>query len=610
MKEFVDFLGEQAPYDALDAADLQRLAAHVEVEYFPAGAPIVVADSEPLTHLWVVRAGAVEVLDRGRVVDQLGPGDTFGRVSLLSGMRPALSVRAADDSVCYRLPDPRPLLDRPQRLRFAHYGSHASRRRLTQDVSGVSDRAHAPVSRYARTVVTVDAAASVREVAALIGQAGQSCAVVTFPDGLGIVTDADFRRNVASGGTAWDGPVAGLATRPVLSVPGDTPLASAFLEMLEHGVHHLVLHDGGQRPVGVVRIVDVASAELRDPLVIRAAVEAAGDLDALGEACRLLPGTAVELFDTGVPAVRIGGLLAAVQDAVLRRLLALTDHVATAGTTCSWLVLGSLARREVLPASDIDTAIVWADPPDGRDVADRVRAAAGAVLDDLERLGLRRCADGANADNPRFSRSLSGWTDATRSWVRDAGQEGALLLSTMLADSRPVTELSLGSGVTQRLDGMVRTPQFLAMLLEYTLSARPPTGFVRDFVVEHSGEHRGELNLKRGGLRPVTSIGRWAAVVTGDTGGTTPQRLERAADVGLLTRDESDSLVGAYEQIYGLLLEFEVEALRSGTPPTTYLAPSRLDSLTRRHLRESFRAIAAVQGRLESQAQVHLPGIR
>ncbi len=33
MKEFVDFLGGQPPYDALDAGDLQRLARAVEVEY-------------------------------------------------------------------------------------------------------------------------------------------------------------------------------------------------------------------------------------------------------------------------------------------------------------------------------------------------------------------------------------------------------------------------------------------------------------------------------------------------------------------------------------------------------------------------------------------------
>jgi CBS domain-containing protein len=224
-------------------------------------------------------------------------------------------------------------------------------------------------------------------------------------------------------------------------------------------------------------------------------------------------------------------------------------------------------------------------------------------------VGLRRCADGANADTPRFSRSLAQWTTATSGWLRDAGTEGALLLSTMLADSRPVTQLSLGRAVTDAMANAVRPPQFLNALLEYTLSARPPTGFVRDFVVEHTGEHRGELNLKRGGLRPVTSLGRWAAVVTGDTSGTTPDRLRRAADAGLLSVDESESLIGAFEQIYGLLLAQEVEAIRAGAPASTYLAPSRLDSLTRRHLRESFRAIAQVQSRLESQWRGQIPGV-
>jgi CBS domain-containing protein len=119
-------------------------------------------------------------------------------------------------------------------------------------------------------------------------------------------------------------------------------------------------------------------------------------------------------------------------------------------------------------------------------------------------------------------------------------------------------------------------------------------------VVEHSGEHRGQLNLKRGGLRPVTSIGRWVAVVTGDARGTTPERLRRAVAAQLLTQDESDTLIGAHDQIFALLLEREVEAIRSGDKTETYLAPRTLDTLTRRHLRESFRAIPRVQGRLES----------
>ena len=160
---------------------------------------------------------------------------------------------------------------------------------------------------------------------------------------------------------------------------------------------------------------------------------------------------------------------------LMRRLLVLSPM--DVGVDCSWLVLGSLARREVLPTSDVDTALVWADPPeDSHDISAVVRRAASVVLDDMEKAGLRRCPDGANADTVRFGRSLADWNAATTGWIRDAGQDSALLLSTMLADSRPVTVSGLGSGVTDRMMSTTRTPQFLKALLDYTLSSRPPTG--------------------------------------------------------------------------------------------------------------------------------------
>ena len=65
MQEFIDFLGKQAPYDRLEADDLERLARAVEVDYYPAGATIVEADGPKLSHLFVIRTGRAEVGGRG-----------------------------------------------------------------------------------------------------------------------------------------------------------------------------------------------------------------------------------------------------------------------------------------------------------------------------------------------------------------------------------------------------------------------------------------------------------------------------------------------------------------------------------------------------------------
>ncbi|HEX5205220.1 MAG TPA: putative nucleotidyltransferase substrate binding domain-containing protein [Actinoplanes sp.] len=596
MQEFADFLAGQPPFDALTAEDMARLVTRVEVEYFAAGA-VVVEGAERLRHLWVVRTGALEVVDRGQVVDLLGVGDTFGHLWLLADLPPRLTVRAHEDSLCLRIPDPRTFLAHPERLRFAALDTVPRWEPLAGPAVHAGDRRLAEVMR---PIVWCEAGETIRDAAERIGAAGTSCALVRTADGLGIVTDHDFRRRVATGLAGVDELVARVASVPALTIDEDATQAAGLLRMVEHGVHHLVVTDQSERPVGVVRVVDLAAAEVRDPLLVRSAIEGAASAEELARAARLLPTTIVELCETGVAPAHIGAVHAAVVDAVLRRALDLRADPVLAEVPHSWVLLGSLARYEPLPLSDVDTALVWADPPEsGPDPAADIRAAAREVLRVLERSGLTLCANGANAHNPLFSRSRSGWAAAARAWQRDPTQENALLLSAMVADSRPVTNLPLGRALTAQIRSHTRTKQFLRALLDEALGWRPPTGFVRDFVVVQGGKHSGRLDLKSGGLMPVVALARWIAIASGDARGTTTARLRRGAEEGLLTTDEADTLAGGFDAGYGLLLRHQARAIRDGVPPTRYVAPADLDTLTRRHLRESFRAVALVQARVD-----------
>jgi len=600
MREYVDFLGSQSPYDQLDASDLEALAQLVEVEYFTAGTIIITAGEPPLSHFYVVRSGEVEVVDRGRVIDVLGAGETFGQISVLSGLAPPLSIRAADDSLCYRFCDPRPYLRHPERLQFSHYGSPVTRERLTR--SGLVDQALRLARHQMRPIVWCAPDATASAAASAMTDAGQSCALIQRGEQFGIVTDSDFRAGLATGTLTTHTPVAGLASFPAATIGADTLVGDAFLRMVESGYHHLVVTGAGEKPIGILRVVDLASAEVRNPLVIRRAVDDAANLDDLAAAAALLPSTWLELYDTGVSVMHIAALLSAVIDAVMLRLIDLTDIGEDAvPNRTSWLLLGSVARREPLPRSDVDTALVWDDHPDAAP-AGKLQQWAGRVLDNMERCGLSRCAEGANATNPLFARSKSAFIDTATSWITNPTQTNALLLSSIIADSRPITDVPLGRAVSDAMLTTTRSRDYLSRLLRFTISVRPPVGFVFDFVVEHSGSHRGHLDLKAGGLVPIASLGRWIAIVTGDDRGSTITRLRRGHAAGLLTGDETDTLVRAFEYIYELVLDNEIAAIRnSSTASTTWIAPKELDTLTRRYLRESFRAVADVQNRLDSE---------
>ena len=591
MKEYADFLGSQPPYDALSAEELLRLVRRLEVEYVAAGATIVQADGPPLDHLWVLRTGAVEVVDRGRVVDHLGPGDTFGHISVLTGLAPALSVRALEDSLCLRLPDPRTILEDPSRLRFSHFGTMISRERLTG--GGALDHSAGSARSLMRPVVWAQGDETIAAVAARITDERHSGAIVRNGEEWGIVTDHDFRKRVGTGELAPAAPVRELASYPALTVSEEFSQAAAFARMIDRGVHHLVVLDSGGAPAGILRAVDFASAEIRNPLLVRSQIESAGSVAALRTAADLLKPTLVELSAAGAPARQVGNLLASIVDALLRKLV--TFHGLDApDAPLSWIVLGSMARREPLPHSDVDTAMVWSEPRDDA-AREELFERAEALLVDMESCGLARCDDGANAVNPLFGRSSEAWANAVSRWLREPTAPQALLLSSIVIDSRPLTEVALGRTVTDVMRLRPRSLDFLHDFTQEATAVKPPTGFVRDFVVDHRGRHRGELNLKRGGLLPVAALGRWVAVVTGDSRGGTHDRLHRGLEAGLLTQDETDTLESSFDDIYGLLLKRDLTSISTGATSTTYVDPRELDTLTRRHLRETFRSIASVQ---------------
>jgi CBS domain-containing protein len=139
------------------------------------------------------------------------------------------------------------------------------------------------------------------------------------------------------------------------------------------------------------------------------------------------------------------------------------------------------------------------------------------------------------------------------------------------------------------------------MLARLALSYRPPTGFLRGIVVEHSGEHRGRLDLKHGGVIPIVDLARWAGMAAGVTSATTAERLRAAGAAEILTAGDAHTLTDAFELINGLRLAHQVGQLRAGATPDNYVDPSELSALTRSHLKEAFRAVAAVQKRVSSE---------
>ena len=64
------------------------------------------------------------------------------------------------------------------------------------------------------------------------------------------------------------------------------------------------------------------------------------------------------------------------------------------------------------------------------------------------------------------------------------------------------------------------------------------------------------------------------------------------------------TLRDAFDLVSELRLGHQVGQLRAGQPPDDFVDPASLSSLTRSHLKEAFRAVAAIQKRMIAELKV------
>jgi len=600
--EVTRFLREHPPFDGLDATDVEVVAGSAEVEFHKAGTTIFSQGAEPVRYLRVVRSGAVAIVHDGRVLDLLSEGELFGHASMLSGFPTGFEARAAEDTLCYRIPAEvaQGLLSRPAGLRFV------ARSLLEPWAEGAGevtaepsiDSGLQPVGALLRDdPVVCGPETSIREAAQLMTAAPATSVVVDLGDGsLGILTDRDLRTRVVAGGLTGDAPVSEAMSAPAYTCAPDRLGGDVLLDMLDRGFRHFPVVSATGEILGVVEEMDLVAAQTRSSFFLRRRIARAETVEELVIAARELRPTVIAMHEARVAPANVTAVYAVVVDVLTRRLLELA--VAEAGAPdveFAWLALGSQARREVMPSSDIDSAIVWFGGGPEDQIRPRLHATATKVVAGLNACGLQADPHGATASDLLFVRSLESWQRAVRSWIADPTQEQALILVSTLVDSRPVWGVHTGTPVSDTFRLAPGNPALLRLLARFALSHRPPTGFFRGLVVESTGEHRGRLDLKHGGVIPIADLARWAGIAAGVTSASTNERLRVAAVAGTLSEAHASTLEDAFTLITGLRLEHQVAQLRAGEEPDDYVNPAELSALTRSHLREAFRAIASIQ---------------
>jgi len=559
LSEIARFLALRPPFDALAPEELGELVADTQLEFYASGEVILSEDGGPVTFLRVIHSGAVDIVHDGRLLDILGPGDTFGHAAMLSGLPPGFEARAAEDTLCYRIAAAvaRPLLER------------ARSRELR---IGVHEPAHQPVATLLRApTIRCEPMTSIREVARQMTAAGANAAIVDLRGGgFGIVTDRDIRTRIVAAGVPLSAPVAGVMTNPAFSVTPGRLGGEVLFELLERGIRHApVVNERGQL-VGVIEDLDLFAVQPRSWFGARRAIARAQSVESLATVAGRLPEIVSDLHAANLRALEVARVLSALVDALTVRAIELAgSSIQLPEDGLVWVAVGSLARREFTPASRSQGALVCSEPPPEGWIE--------AVSAALSSCGLNGSV---------VARSAAQWLQA------DGADELSLtvLIERRVLWGTPRDPLPVAAG--EERDRVV------GALLRRALDYNPPTGFDADRVLELDGTRSDVLDIRRAAVIPIVELARWAGAAAGVMEGSTPDRLRGAGAAGVLDDSDAQTLIDAFELALELRIDNHMRQLARGAAPDDRIQTAAISPLTRDYLRDVFRAVTAVQRRV------------
>ncbi|GAB4264952.1 MAG: DUF294 nucleotidyltransferase-like domain-containing protein [Deferrisomatales bacterium] len=420
----------------------------------------------------------------------------------------------------------------------------------------------------------------------------------------GLVSEQDLVRRVLAGGRDPDRTVlAEICSGPLETVSADDLLYKALGIMRRRGIAHLGVCDAG-RLCGAVSLRTVLAAAGGEAIELDGEIEEAPGLDDLARVSRRGRQVCARLVEEGEAAHEVSRLLARLNRDVHRRVLELArDELRGEGwgeppVPFCFILMGSHGRGENHFHTDQDHGMILADYPPGdwHRVEPYFMELGERVSRGLERVGFPLCRGNVMSSNPVWRKTAGQWKEQIRGWYADPSSK-AVRYSTLFYDFQPAWgEAALAEDLRRFVtEGIRRNHQLLRSLYEEASGHRARLTVFRNFVVERSGPHKGELDLKRSGLLFLTECARILALRHGIAATGTAERLEALARAGAVAPEEAEFARTAHRTLLHLLLHAQVRKLRAGAPLDNYVAPRALPIQERYLLRHALEATGRLQ---------------
>lgn len=617
LSEITDFLSKIPPFQFLEESTLKEVSGSISMEFYPKGTVILRQDGPPSEFLRVIKKGGVKVYVQSgteeALIDYRSEGDFFGILSLISGDKSRANVVAVEDTICYLIKNTviQKLLDSNALFTEYFLKSFFSKfiDKTYKDMSsrglvfGGGDKllfSTAVGDVATQNVIVASQDLTIRETAEIMSRRKISAIVLHDGDGTptGIVTDRDLRDKVVARGRDFSEKISNIMSVALIKSDAREYCFEALLKMIKYNIHHLLIVEEGKLR-GILTNHDLMLLQGTSPVSIAKDIENAQSIDALIPVSKKINDIVSLLLKEGAKASNITRIITEINDRLVKKILEIADRqFRPVPVRYCWIAFGSEGRKEQTFKTDQDNAIIHEDVAEGEadEVARFFAGFASFVNDGLIRCGFPPCEANYMASNPQWTQPLSIWQKYFSSWISSPTPE-AVLRSLIFFDFRPLHgEMFLAEDLRNHLIRLSREQNiFFAQMASVITKNKPPLGFFRNFIVEKSGEHKDELNLKLRGIGPLVDVVRLFALERGLHETSTLERIRALKGRHPVITEMGEEIEHAFEFITLLRIHHQLEQMNEGIEPDNFVNPSKLSNLERKSLKESFQIILRAQ---------------
>ena len=391
--------------------------------------------------------------------------------------------------------------------------------------------------------------------------------------------------------------LAEVMSKPLQAIASHAFVYRAISRMDRLGLRHLGVRDMHGNIIGAITTRNLLRHRAATATMLGDEIDNAPDTSALGAAWARLPHMAKSLVEEGVDPRTVSAIISSEIQVLTRRAAQLSEaRMEQEGhgrppVPYAVLVLGSAGRGESLLAADQDNAIVFEAGEPGGPEDQWFARLGGYMADILDEVGVPYCKGGIMARNAEWRKSVDGWHETIRSWVRRHKPED-LLNVDIFYDCIPVHgDAALGENIwNYAFETGSRSPEFTNLLGQFLREWNPPFTLFGGFKLDD----KRRVDLKKGGIMPIFTGARVLAIKHDIRARSTPERLRAAAARGHGSERDIDTLIEAQKTIIGAMLNQQLADTEQGVPLSPRVEVDRLSSAEKAALKSAVANVATI----------------